>query len=66
MRPWRVHQERQTGGKPAATLSDEPDPKAQTKEGFVQAYNAQAALDADAGESDEATLGDAILDRPST
>ena len=45
-------------GKPAAPLPDEPDPKAQrnftdpdsrimkSKEGFVQAYNAQAAVDA--------------------
>ena len=47
-------------GKPAAPLPDEPDPKAQrnftdpdsrimkSKEGFVQAYNAQAAVDAEA------------------
>src|SRR5881396_836267 len=46
-------------GKPAAPLPDEPDPKAQrnftdpdsrimkSKEGFVQAYNAQAAVDAE-------------------
>src|SRR6184192_4368285 len=45
-------------GKPAAPLPDEPDPKAQrnftdpdsrimkSKEGFVQAYNVQAAVDA--------------------
>ena len=47
-------------GKPVAPLPDEPDPKAQrnftdpdsrimkSKEGFVQAYNAQAAVDAEA------------------
>ena len=47
-------------GKPAAPPSDQPDPKAQrnftdpesrimkSKEGFVQAYNAQAAVDAEA------------------
>src|ERR1700741_2971544 len=47
-------------GKPAAPPSDEPDPKAQrnftdpesrimkSKDGFVQAYNAQAAVDAGA------------------
>ena len=49
-------------GKPAPPLPDEPDPKAQrnyhrsiksgsimkSKEGFVQAYNAQAAVDAEA------------------
>jgi transposase len=47
-------------GKPAAPLPDQPDPKAQrnftdpdsrimkSKEGFVQAYNAQAAVDAEA------------------
>ena len=47
-------------GKPAAPPSDQPDPKAQrnftdpesrimkAKEGFVQAYNARAAVDADA------------------
>src|SRR5207342_3186664 len=46
--------------KPAAPLPDQPDPKAQrnftdpdsrimkSKEGFVQAYNAQAAVDAEA------------------
>jgi hypothetical protein len=51
---------RKKPGKPAAPPSDEPDPKAQrnftdpesrimkSKEGFVQAYNAQAAVDADA------------------
>ena len=51
---------RKKPGKPAAPLPDEPDPKAQrnftdpdsrimkSKEGFVQAYNAQAAVDADA------------------
>src|SRR5450755_3410343 len=47
-------------GKPAAPPSDEPDPKSQrnftdpesrimkSKDGFVQAYNAQAAIDAGA------------------
>ena len=51
---------RKKPGKPAAPPSDEPDPKAQrnftdpesrimkSKDGFVQAYNAQAAVDADA------------------
>ena len=51
---------RKKPGKPAAPLPDEPDPKAQrnftdpdsrimkSKEGFVQAYNAQAAVDAEA------------------
>ena len=51
---------RKKPGKPAAPPSDEPDPKAQrnftdpdsrimkSKEGFVQAYNAQAAVDAEA------------------
>src|SRR4029078_4975838 len=51
---------RKKPGKPAAPPSDQPDPKAQrnftdpesrimkAKEGFVQAYNAQAAVDADA------------------
>lgn len=49
---------RKKPGKPAAPPSDEPDPKAQrnftdpdsrimkSKDGFVQAYNAQAAVDA--------------------
>ena len=49
---------RKKPGKPAAPLPDQPDPKAQrnftdpdsrimkSKEGFVQAYNAQAAVDA--------------------
>ena len=51
---------RKKPGKPAAPPSDEPDPKAQrnftdpesrimkSKDSFVQAYNAQAAVDADA------------------
>ena len=51
---------RKKPGKPAAPLPDEPDAKAQrnftdpdsrimkSKEGFVQAYNAQAAVDAEA------------------
>src|SRR4249920_1878663 len=51
---------RKKPGKPAAPLPDQPDPKAQrnftdpdsrimkSKEGFVQAYNAQAAVDAEA------------------
>ena len=51
---------RKKPGKPAAPPSDEPDPKAQrnftdpesrimkSKDGFVQAYNAQAAVDDDA------------------
>src|SRR4029078_3078701 len=51
---------RKKPGKPAAPPSDQPDPKAQrnftdpesrimkAKEGFVQAYNAQAAVDAGA------------------
>ena len=51
---------RKKPGKPAAPPSDEPDPNAQrnftdpdsrimkSKEGFVQAYNAQAAVDAEA------------------
>ena len=51
---------RKKPGKPAAPPADEPDPKAQrnftdpesrimkSKDGFVQAYNAQAAVDADA------------------
>ncbi len=51
---------RKKPGKPAAPLPDEPDPKAQrnftdldsrimkSKESFVQAYNAQAAVDAEA------------------
>ena len=51
---------RKKPGRPAAPPSDQPDPKAQrnftdpesrimkAKEGFVQAYNAQAAVDADA------------------
>src|SRR5689334_18284811 len=51
---------RKKPGKPAAPPSDQPDPKAQrnftdpesrimkSKEGFVQAYNAQAAVDANA------------------
>src|ERR1700681_788503 len=51
---------RRKPGKPAAPPSDQPDPKAQrnftdpdsrimkSKEGFVQAYNAQAAVDAEA------------------
>ena len=51
---------RRKPGKPAAPPSDQPDPKAQrnftdpesrmmkSKDGFVQAYNAQAAVDADA------------------
>ena len=51
---------RKKPGKPAAPPSDEPDPKAQrnftdpesrimkSKDRFVQAYNAQAAVDADA------------------
>jgi hypothetical protein len=50
---------RKKPGEPAAPPSDQPDPKAQrnftdpesrimkSKEGFVQAYNAQAAVDAD-------------------
>ena len=50
---------RKKPGKPAAPPSDEPDPKAQrnftdpesrimkSKDGFVQAYNAQAAVDAE-------------------
>ena len=49
---------RKKPGKPAAPISDDPDPKAQknftdpesrimkSKDGFVQAYNAQAAVDA--------------------
>ena len=49
---------RKKPGKPAAPPSDEPDPKSQrnftdpesrimkSKDGFVQAYNAQAAVDA--------------------
>ena len=48
----------QETGKPAAPPSEEPDPKAQknftdpesrimkTKDGFIQGYNAQAAVDA--------------------
>ena len=51
---------RKKPGKPAAPPSDEPDPKAQknftdpesrimkTKDGFIQGYNAQAAVDATA------------------
>ena len=52
---------RKKPGKPAAPPSDEPDPKAQmnprarpggrimkTKDGFIQGYNAQAAIDATA------------------
>ena len=51
---------RKKPGKPAAPLPDQPDPKAQrnftdpdsrimkSKEGFVQAYNAQIAVDAEA------------------
>ena len=51
---------RKKSGKPAATPSEEPDPKAQknftdpesrimkTKDGFIQGYNAQAAVDATA------------------
>src|ERR1700729_3482637 len=51
---------RKKPGKPAAPLPDQPDPKAQrnftdpdsrimkSKEGFVRAYNAQAAVDAEA------------------
>ena len=51
---------RKKPGKPAAPLPDQPDPMAQrnftdpdsrimkSKEGFVQAYNAQAAVDAEA------------------
>src|SRR6202795_4347500 len=51
---------RKKPGKPAAPPSDEPDPKSQrnftepesrimkSKDGFVQAYNAQAAVDAGA------------------
>jgi hypothetical protein len=51
---------RKKPGKPAAPPSDQPDPKAQrnftdpesrimkSKDGFVQAYNAQAAVDAGA------------------
>jgi transposase len=51
---------RKKPGKPAAPPSDEPDPKAQrnftdpesrilkTKDGFIQAYNAQAAVDSKA------------------
>lgn len=51
---------RRKPGKPAAPPSDEPDPKAQknftdpesrimkTKDGFIQGYNAQAAVDATA------------------
>ena len=51
---------RKKPGKPAAPLPDQPDPKAQrnftdpdsrimkSKQGFVQAYNAQAAVDAEA------------------
>src|SRR5260370_22712031 len=51
---------RKKPGKPAAQASDQPDPKAQSnfndpesrimksKDGFVQAYNAQAAVDAGA------------------
>jgi transposase len=51
---------RKKAGKPAAPPSDEPDPKAQknftdpesrimkTKDGFIQGYNAQAAVDATA------------------
>jgi hypothetical protein len=52
---------RKKPGEPAAPPSDQPDPKAQrnftdpesrimkSKEGFVQAYNAQAAVDAGGG-----------------
>src|ERR1700758_3672453 len=51
---------RKTAGRPAAQPSDQPDPKAQknftdpesrimkTKDGFIQGYNAQAAVDATA------------------
>jgi len=51
---------RKKAGKPAAPLAEEPDPKAQknftdpesrimkTKDGFIQGYNAQAAVDATA------------------
>src|SRR5260370_3666347 len=51
---------RKKPGKPAAPASDQPDPKSQrnftdpesrimkSKDGFVQAYNAQAAVDAGA------------------
>ena len=51
---------RRKGGKPPAPPSDEPDPKAQknftdpesrimkTKDGYIQGYNAQAAVDATA------------------
>ena len=51
---------RKKPGKPAAPPSDQPDPKSQrnftdpdsrimkSKDGFVQAYNAQAAVDAGA------------------
>jgi hypothetical protein len=51
---------RKKPGRPAAPLSEDPDPKAQknftdpeirimkTKDGFIQGYNAQAAVDAEA------------------
>ncbi len=53
----RRKENRKKPGKPAAPISDDPDPKAQknftdpesrimkSKDGFVQAYNAQAAVD---------------------
>jgi transposase len=56
----RRAERRKKPGKPAARPSDEPDPKAQknftdpesrimkTKDGFIQGYNAQAAVDATA------------------
>ena len=56
----RAAEGRKKPGKPAAPPSDEPDPKAQrnftdpesrimkSKDGFIQAYNAQAAVDAHA------------------
>ena len=56
----RQAERRKKPGKPAAPPSEEPDPKAQknftdpesrimkTKDGFIQGYNAQAAVDATA------------------